>query len=81
MPKISGNELLQRIKKHEKLRKIPVLIFSFLPSLIETFTMRMTTMGTSWVMKDDNAEIVGPIIVETVEQFWIAVAKLPRVLR
>ncbi len=28
LPKVSGNELLQRIKKHEKLRKIPVLVFS-----------------------------------------------------
>src|SRR5579859_53651 len=28
VPKVSGNELLQRIKKHEKLRNIPVLVFS-----------------------------------------------------
>src|ERR1700679_3161665 len=28
LPKISGSELLQRIKQHEKLRRIPVLVFS-----------------------------------------------------
>jgi len=46
VPKVSGSELLQRIKKHDKLRKIPVLVFLPL-TLIRTFTMRITTMQTA----------------------------------
>lgn len=46
LPKVSGSELLQRIKKHERLRKIPVLCF-LPPRPRQTFTMRMTTMRTA----------------------------------
>ena len=28
LPKVSGSEVLQRIKRHDKLRRIPVLVFS-----------------------------------------------------
>src|SRR5579862_8585664 len=28
LPKVSGSEVLQRIKRHERLRRIPVLVFS-----------------------------------------------------
>ncbi len=28
LPKVSGSELLRRIKTHEKVRKIPILVFS-----------------------------------------------------
>jgi CheY-like chemotaxis protein len=28
LPKVSGSEVLQRVKQHEKLRRIPVLVFS-----------------------------------------------------
>jgi len=46
LPKISGSELLQRIKKHERLRKIPVLIFLH-QKPTRTSMMRMTTMPTA----------------------------------
>ena len=79
MPKISGNELLQRIKKHEKLRKIPVLIFSSSESDRDIHDA-YDNHANGYIIKPGSTELLAQI-VETVEQFWIAVAKLPRVLR
>ncbi len=79
LPKLSGSELLQRIKKHEKLRKIPVLVFSSSEAdrdIHEAYDRH----ANGYITKPASAEVLDKI-VETIEQFWIAVAKLPKVLR
>lgn len=79
LPKISGSELLQRIKKHERFRKIPVLVFSS-SDADEDIHDAYDSHANCYIMKPGSVDVLAQI-VETVEQFWIAVAKLPRVLR
>ena len=69
LPKINGNEVLQRIKKHTRLRRIPVLVFS--ASEADT---------DMHLRKPDDPDMLGAI-VEAIERFWIAVAQLPKVAR
>jgi two-component system, chemotaxis family, response regulator Rcp1 len=79
LPKISGSELLQRIKKHERLRKIPVLIFSSSDADKDVHDA-YDNHANGYITKPDSAKMLAQI-VETIEQFWVAVAKLPKVLR
>ncbi len=79
LPKLSGSDLLQRIKTHEKLRRIPVLVFSSSEAdrdIHEAYDQH----ANGYITKPASAEVLDKI-VETIEQFWIAVAKLPKVLR
>ena len=79
LPKISGSEVLQSIKKHEKLRKIPVLVFSC-SEADKDIHDAYDNHANGYITKPDSVEVLAQI-VETIEQFWIAVAKLPKVLR
>jgi chemotaxis family two-component system response regulator Rcp1 len=79
LPKLSGSELLQRIKTHKKLRKIPVLVFSSSESDRDIHDA-YDNHANGYIMKPGSVAVLAQI-VETIEQFWIAVAKLPRVLR
>jgi CheY-like chemotaxis protein len=79
LPKISGSELLQRIKTHEKLRKIPALIFSSSEADSDIHDA-YDKHANGYITKPGSVEVLNQI-VETIEQFWIAVAKLPKVLR
>ena len=79
LSKVSGSDLLQRIKKHENLRKIPVLVFSSSEADRDIHDA-YDNYANGYITKPDSMEVLAQI-VETIEQFWIAVAKLPKVLR
>jgi two-component system, chemotaxis family, response regulator Rcp1 len=71
--------VLQRIKKHEKLRKIPVLVFSSSEADRDVHDA-YDNHANGYITKPGSVEVLAQI-VETIEQFWIAVAKIPKVLR
>lgn len=79
LPKVSGSELLQRIKRHEGLRKTPVLIFSSSEADRDIHDA-YHNHANGYIKKPASVEVLDQI-VETIEQFWVAVAELPRVLR
>ena len=79
LPKISGSELLQRIKKHEKLRKIPILVFSSSEADSDIHDA-YDNHANGYITKPASVAMLAQV-VETIEQFWIAVARLPKVVR
>ena len=79
LPRVSGNELLQRIKTHEKLRRIPVLVFSS-SAADRDIHDAYDNHANGYITKPGSVDVLTQI-VETIEQFWIAVATLPKVLR
>jgi CheY-like chemotaxis protein len=79
LPKISGNEVLRRIKEHEKLRNIPVLVFSSFVAE-EDIQSAYNNHANGYITKP-NAPDVLAAIVETIEQFWVLVARLPKIKR
>jgi chemotaxis family two-component system response regulator Rcp1 len=79
LPKISGSEVLQRIKLHHKLRRIPVLVFSS-SEADEDIHTAYDNHANGYINKPLSAEALGAI-VETMERFWIGVAQLPKVAR
>ena len=78
LPRVSGGEVLQRVKQHEKLRKIPVLVFSS-SAADEDIHSAYGAHANGYITKPaDNDALAN--IVATIEQFWIAVAQLPKVV-
>jgi CheY-like chemotaxis protein len=79
LPKVSGSEVLQRIKRHDKLRRIPVLVFSS-PEADDDIHAAYDNRANGYINKPPSAEALAAI-VETIERFWIGVAQLPKVTR
>jgi CheY-like chemotaxis protein len=79
LPKVSGSEVLQRIKQHDKLRRIPVLVFSSSEADGDIHTA-YDNHANGYINKPPSAEALATI-VETIERFWIGVAQLPKVAR
>ena len=79
LPKVSGSEVLQRIKQHHKLRRIPVLVFSS-SEADEDIHTAYDNHANGYINKPPSAEALAAI-VETIERFWIGVAQLPKVAR
>jgi CheY-like chemotaxis protein len=79
LPKVSGSEVLQRIKRHDKLRRIPVLVFSSSEAGEDIHTA-YDNHANAYINKPLTAEALSAI-VETMERFWIGVAQLPKVAR
>ncbi len=79
LPKLSGNQVLQRLKGHLKLRRIPVLVFS---SSTEDTDVHAAYdyHANGFIPKPQDVKMLA-LIVETIERFWVAVAHLPRVTR
>ena len=76
LPRKDGREVLQEIKQDDALRHIPVVILS--TSQAEQDILRSYRLGA-------NAFITKPVeidqffeVVRSLEQFWLAVAKLTR---
>jgi chemotaxis family two-component system response regulator Rcp1 len=79
LPKISGSEVLQRIKEHTSLRRIPVLVFSSSEADTDLHAA-YDYHANGYIRKPGNADTLGAI-VEAIERFWIAIAQIPKVAR
>ena len=79
LPKIDGSEVLQRIKEHTKLRRIPVLVFSSSEADTDVHAA-YDYYANGYIRKPEDPDMLG-VIVETIERFWIAIAQLPKVTR
>ncbi len=79
LPKISGSELLRRVKTHEKLHRIPILVFSSSDAESDIHDA-YDNHANGYIAKPVGAEVLAQI-VQTIEQFWTAVATLPKVVR
>jgi len=79
LPKISGSEVLRKVKQHEHLRKIPILVFSS-SQADEDIHSAYGDYANGFITKPDDSSKLASI-VETIEQFWISVARIPKVLR
>jgi CheY-like chemotaxis protein len=79
LPRVTGAEVLRRVKQHRQLRKIPVLVFSS-SAADRDIEAAYDNHANGYVTKPGSAAALAAI-VETIEQFWIAVAQIPRVLR
>jgi CheY-like chemotaxis protein len=79
LPKVSGSEVLRRIKEHSKLRRIPVLVFSTSKE-DEDIHAAYDSHANGYITKPDSGDMLATI-VETIERFWVTIARLPKVLR
>src|SRR5580704_9920026 len=79
LPRISGSEVLQRIKQHPKLRRLPVLIFSS-SEAEEDIHSAYDDHANGYITKPGTTDEL-MVVVETIERFWVAVANLPKVTR
>jgi CheY-like chemotaxis protein len=75
LPKLSGREVLARVKEDPALKHIPVVILSSSQAhrdLLETYRLHANCFVTKPVDLDEFLASVG-----AVAQFWLEVAKLP----
>jgi CheY-like chemotaxis protein len=79
LPKVTGCEVLRRMKEHKKLRSIPILIFSASDS-VEDITVAYESHANGYITKPASIDIL-PSIVRTIEEFWTSVVRLPKVMR
>ena len=78
LTRVSGGEVLQRVKQHEKLRKIPVLVFSSSDADRDILTA-YDNHANGYITKTWEIDALAGI-VETIERFCVA-ATLPKVMR
>jgi chemotaxis family two-component system response regulator Rcp1 len=79
LPGISGSEVLRRVKQHQKLRRLPVLVFSS-SQADEDIHSAYDDHANGYITKPGNSEELADV-VETIERFWVTVANLPKATR
>ena len=79
LPKVTGSEVLKRLKQDQKLRRIPVLVFST-SDADDDVHAAYDNHANGYITKPGNTDALASM-VETIERFWITVAELPRALR
>lgn len=79
LPKVSGNEVLTRLKEHPKLRQIPVLIFSSSDADADIYAA-YGNYANGYIKKPGSLDALTNM-VETIEHFWTTVAQIPKVTR
>jgi chemotaxis family two-component system response regulator Rcp1 len=79
LPRVSGSEMLQRIKQHDRMRRIPVLVFTS-SEADEDIHTAYDNHANGYITKPPTGEALA-VIVETIERFWIDIAQLPKVAR
>lgn len=75
MPKLNGLEVLEAIKKDDKLRKIPVVMMSSSreeSTIVEAYELQ----ANCYVVKPvDFTQLIH--VIHTIEDFWLSVVQLP----
>jgi two-component system, chemotaxis family, response regulator Rcp1 len=79
LPKVTGSEVLRRLKEHQKLRRIPVLVFSS-SDADDDIHAAYDNHANGYITKPGSVELLA-IAVEAIEQFWVAVVHLPKTTR
>ena len=79
LPKVTGSEVLKRLKEDRKIRRIPVLVFSTSDADADIHAA-YDNHANGYIKKPGNTDALAAI-VETIERFWITVAELPRATR
>jgi chemotaxis family two-component system response regulator Rcp1 len=79
LPKVGGVEVLRRLKENDKTRRIPVLVFSTSEAESDIHTA-YDNHANGYITKPGSADLLA-IVVEAIEQFWAAVAHLPKAIR
>jgi len=79
LPKVSGDEVLRRVKQHETLRKMPVLVFSS-SGADKDIHAAYGGHANGYITKPGDINMLAKI-VEAIEQFWVAIAQIPKVVR
>jgi two-component system, chemotaxis family, response regulator Rcp1 len=79
LPKVTGSEVLRRLKQDRKLRRIPVLVFSTSDAEADVHAA-YDNHANGYLTKPGDTDALAAI-VETIERFWITVAQLPRATR
>jgi CheY-like chemotaxis protein len=77
--KVGGEEVLRRIKEHPKLRRIPVFVFSSSEAESDIHAA-YDNHANGFITKPADVDLLSAV-VEAIEQFWIAIARLPKVTR
>jgi CheY-like chemotaxis protein len=75
LPKLSGSDVLEQVKQHRRLRKIPVLVFTSSEAERDVHTAYDSHANAYITKPETSAALLA--IVEAIERFWIAVAQLP----
>lgn len=76
MPKKDGREVLAEIKADEKLRRIPVLVFTISSAERDIFAA-YNLQASAFITKPiDLDEFI--TVVKSLEEFWLTIVKLPR---
>lgn len=76
MPKKDGREVLAEIKADEKLRRIPVLIFTVSSAerdILEAYNLQASAFITKPIDLDEFITVV-----RSLEEFWLSIVKLPQ---
>ena len=76
MPKKDGREVLAEIKSDENLKSIPVLVFTVSSAerdILETYDLQANAFITKPIDFDEFTAVV-----KSMEEFWLAIVKLPR---
>jgi CheY-like chemotaxis protein len=75
LPKISGSEVLDRIKKHPELRRIPVVILTG-STHDEDVLRAYNSHANCFINKPVGVEAFMRV-VRSIEEFWMTIVKLP----
>ena len=76
LPKVDGDEILTRVKRHRLLCKIPVLFFSSSTSELDRQAAN-EHHADGWIVKPNGVHAL-EAIVDRIERFWIEFARLTR---
>lgn len=77
LPKVNGSEVLRWVKDHITLRRIPVLVFSS-SEADRDIHAAYDYHANGYIVKPDNLDQL-TAIVEAIEQFWVVIARAPKV--
>jgi two-component system, chemotaxis family, response regulator Rcp1 len=79
LPKMSGCDVLRRVKEHKKLRRIPILVFSSSDAPDDVHEA-YEGYANGFITKPADVDQLG-VVVEGIEQFWTAIVQLPKAVR